>query len=98
MRSQRVINEVKLQAYEDDDRVIGVRVINPCTPATTPLCESLAGCDGEPAEAYFGAEESIGLQLQDATDADTFAGFDPLPIAPPYHHQCRSELAPIVAD
>jgi len=98
METQNAVNGTRVREYEESDVVVGVRVINPCGPNTTPLCRDLAGCDGEPAEAYFG-EGSLSEQWMDHAPADAlFEGFTPLPPAPPFHWNCRSGLTPIVDD
>lgn len=96
MRIQQLINQCKLRAYRDADGVVGVTVINPCTPSTTTLCERLAGCGPrDSAEAYFDSRQSIGQQLQDHVNDDLlYVGFDPLGL-PPFHYGCRSEFVPI---
>jgi hypothetical protein len=96
MRIQQLINRLKLEAYRRADGVVGVRPINPCTPATTTLCERLAGCGArEPAEAYFDSSNSIGSQLQEYVSDDLlYVGFESLSF-PPYHHGCRTEFVPL---
>jgi hypothetical protein len=96
MRIQQLINRLKLEAYRRADGVVGVRPINPCTPATTTLCERLAGCGArEPAEAYFDSSNSIGSQLQEYVSDDLlYVGFESLAL-PPYHHGCRTEFVPL---
>lgn len=98
MRVQRVVNGIKMGEYERSDEVSGVRVTNPCTDSTTPLCERLAGCGRHSAPtSTFDSEQTIGQQLAgDVPDDLLFSGFDPLPSVPPFHFGCRSELVPIV--
>lgn len=97
---QRTVEQTKLAEFERADDVAGVAVINPCTDATTPLCERLAGCgrhDG--AVARFDADAGLGDQWErQVSDAYMFEGFTPLPPVPPFHFNCRSELVPLSAD
>lgn len=83
---------MKLERFEADPDVIGVRVSN--EDPSTPLTQSLAG-----AEAFFDEEESIQGQLMSQTREEFLQkGFDPLPTAPPYHYNDTTTLEPITDD
>lgn len=96
--TQFVAQGIRYRAYENDANVAGVQVINPCTSATTRLCEHLAGCGArDSATATFDHPDdlSVGEQLQEQAPAGSIAAqFDPLPNHPPFHFNCRSELIP----
>ena len=78
----------RLQQWEANDEVIGVRVSN--EDSSTPLTQSLHG-----AEAYFD-EGDIGEQLMEQTrEQFLHEGFNPLPPTPPFHFQDTSTLEPI---
>lgn len=88
MELKNATENMKLQRYEMDDRIIGVRVVN--EDPSTPLTESLAG-----AEAYF-SEGDIQSQLSEKTrDEFLHTGFDPLPPTPPYYFNDTTRLEPI---
>jgi hypothetical protein len=97
METSRATESLRMRAYRRSEDIAGVAIANPCTDTTTRLCQGLAGCgprDG--ATAYFGADESIGEQLQEQAPAGTlFGSFDPLPDSPPFHFNCRSTLVPV---
>lgn len=78
----------RLQQWEENDEVIGVRVSN--EDSSTPLTQSLHG-----AEAYFD-EGDISEQLMEQTrEQFLHEGFNPLPPTPPFHFQDTSTLEPI---
>lgn len=89
------VNSVKLREYQRHNDIIGVELINPCNSNTTAVCQQLA-CD-ENATALFDADETLGEQFQSQLDSNDvlFDGFDPLPTAPPFHFNCRTELVPV---
>lgn len=88
MELKRARESAKLQEFERNPEIVGVRVIE--TDSETPLCSSLEGL-----EAYFD-EGDISEQLEGQTrDEFLRQGFSPLPATPPYHFGCTSELAPI---
>lgn len=79
---------MRLERFEADPDVIGVRVSN--EDPSTPLTQSLAG-----AEAYF-SEGEIQEQLMSQTREQFLQkGFDPLPTAPPFHFNDTTTLEPI---
>ena len=79
----------RLQQWEANDDVIGVRISN--EDSATPLTQSLNG-----ATAFFD-EGDISDQLMAQTRAEFLhEGFDPLPPTPPFHFQDTSRLEPIV--
>jgi len=83
---------MKLEQFERDPDVIGVRVSN--DEPSTPLTKSLAG-----AEAYFDDERPIQSQLADSTREEFLQkGFDPLPTAPPFHFNDTTTFEPIRSD
>jgi len=83
---------MKLEQFERDPDVIGVRVSN--DDPSTPLTKSLAG-----AEAYFDDERPIQSQLADSTREEFLQkGFDPLPTAPPFHFNDTTTFEPIRSD
>jgi hypothetical protein len=91
MESKNIKETVKLQEFESDPDVIGVRVSN--ENPSTPLTQSLAG-----AEAYFEYGDIQG-QLQSATRSEFLQqGFNPLPTTPPFHFNDTSTLEPIYKD
>jgi hypothetical protein len=97
MELQRAVNVTKLVEFENQDEVIGVKAINSCEGNTTQVCSDLAGCDGEPAVAYFDEEESLAEQWMDNTRKEHLhTGFDPIPETPPWHFNCDTELVPVV--
>jgi len=88
MELKNAEENTKLQNFEKDADVIGVRVVN--DSPSTPLTQSLAG-----AEAYF-ADGDIREQLESQTRAEFLhKGFDPLPATPPFHFNDSSTLEPI---
>lgn len=88
MESKNIEESIKLQKFERDPDVIGVRVVN--DDPSTPLTQSLAG-----AEAYF-SEGEIQEQLMAATRSEFLhKGFDPLPTTPPFHFNDTTTLEPI---
>lgn len=88
MEMNRAREAVKLQEFERDSDIVGVRVVN--SDAGTPLCSSL-----DTAEAYF-ENGDIAEQLASQTqEKHLHEGFSPLPAAPPYHFGCSTELKPI---
>lgn len=91
MESSNIRESVKLQQFERDPDVIGVRVSN--DEPSTPLTESLVG-----AEAYFD-EGDIQSQLMGQTREEFLhKGFDPLPTTPPFHFNDTTTLEPIRDD
>jgi hypothetical protein len=94
MTATDTVNSTKLAEYDRHPGVDGFKVINSCTPSTTPLCRDLA-CDGEPATAWFDSDESISDQLEaETSESKLFDGFRPIPPIPPYHFGCTSEIVP----
>jgi hypothetical protein len=92
MEMKDAVETTKLQAYEADPSVIGIRVVN--ENRGTPLTETLDG-----AEVYFDSDESIEDQLMSQTREEFLhKGFDPLPVTPPYHFNDTSTIEPIYAD
>lgn len=88
MERKNIEETVKLQAFEQDPDVIGVRVVN--EDPSTPLTQSLSGV-----EAYF-EDGDIQEQLESATRSEFLQkGFDPLPTTPPYHFNDTTSLEPI---
>ncbi len=83
---------MKLEQFERDPDVIGVRVSN--DDPSTPLTKSLAGV-----EAFFDDEDPIQAQLESATRSEFLQkGFDPLPTAPPFHFNDTTTFEPIRSD
>jgi hypothetical protein len=79
---------MRLEQFEADPDVIGVRVSN--EDPSTPLTQSLAG-----AEAFFD-DGPIQEQLMSQTREQFLQkGFDPLPTAPPFHFNDTTTLEPI---
>lgn len=96
MRTQEVVNRIKLDYYRQHDAVVGISITSRCSPDTHDLTAELAGCDGsEPAVARFDADRSLGAQFQAQASADPPTGFDPLPPAPPFHFGDTAELVPV---
>jgi hypothetical protein len=92
MELKNAVETTKIQMWEGDANVIGVRVAN--ENPTTPLTESLSG-----AEAYFDDEKGIDEQLMSQTREEFLRqGFNPLPTNPPYHFRDTSRLEPILED
>jgi len=90
MELQRARESTKLQEFERNPEIIGVRVAN--DDASSKVCESLSGT-----EAYF-SEGDLSAQLSENTrDEFLQKGFKPLPQAPPYHFNCSTRLEPIYA-
>jgi hypothetical protein len=86
---KKAAETTKLQQFEQNNEIIGVRVSNP--DASTPITESLAG-----AEAYFNEGESVDEQLASQANGDAMRdGFEPLPRVPPYHFNDTTTLEPI---
>lgn len=94
MRLSKLVNQVKLHEYRLNESVDGVKLINPCSDSTVTLCERLSGCGGrDGAVAYFDSNGSIGEQFEDYVSSQLlYSGFDPLPVTPPYHYGCQTEL------
>lgn len=91
MEIQNAREKTKLQVFEQDDNIVGVRVHNP--DASTPVSEAAHGV-----EAYF-ADGSIGKQIRDEVPERYYhEEFDPLPPAPPYHFGDTTVLEPIYED
>lgn len=89
MSLKKAVETTKLQQFEQNNEIIGVRVSNP--DASTPITESLAG-----AEAYFNEGESVDEQLASQADRNAMRdGFEPLPRVPPYHFNDTTTLEPI---
>jgi len=98
MQIQNSIENTKLNEFSMNDDVVAVRPINICGPETTRLCENLAGC-GVHQEAIARLDEDLSEQWQDQVpDALMFKGFAPMPAAPPWHFNCRTELVPITEE
>lgn len=92
MEMKNAVETTKLQQWESDDAVVGVRVSN--ENPKTPLTESLNG-----ATAYFDEEQGIDEQLMDQTrESFLHQGFNPLPTNPPFHFNDESRLEPIMED
>jgi len=90
------VNALKMAEYDRHDEIIGVELINPCNPNTTPLCKELTCDDGDGSVALFDADQTLGEQFQaDVPDDMLFDGFDPLPTVPPFHFNCRTEIVPV---
>lgn len=88
MEMHNAVEKSKLQLFEQNDDVVGVRV--DAAGSQTPVCNSLQG-----AEAYFG-DGDISEQLGSQTSEHFLhEGFNPLPTTPPFHFNCTTELEPI---
>jgi hypothetical protein len=88
METRNVEETIKLQQFENDPEVVGVRVAN--EEPSTPLTRSLSG-----AEVYF-SEGDIQEQLMSQTREEfLYKGFDPLPATPPFHFNDTTRLEPI---
>lgn len=98
METQNAIQGTRLREYEESGSVVGVKLINPCSPDTTPLCEHLAGCGPrEGAVAYFD-EGPLSQQWMDHAPKRTlFSSFTPLPSSPPFHWNCRTGMVPLTS-
>lgn len=91
MELQNAKESTKLHEFERDPDVIGVEVYN--ADPNTDLSEELHG-----AQAFF-AEGDIGKQLRAQVSEDNlYKGFDPLPVAPPYHFGDTTELRPLMEE
>jgi len=88
MEVHRARETTKLQEFERDPSVTGVRVMN--DDAHTPLCKSLASH-----EAYFEAGDIREQLSSNTADEYMHDGFSPLPVTPPYHFNCGTRLEPI---
>lgn len=78
----------KLQEWESNDAVVGVRAVN--ENPTTPLTKSLHG-----AEAYFENGDMSGQWMNQTREEFLHKGFDPLPPTPPFHFNDETRLEPI---
>lgn len=88
MEVHRAREVTKLQEFERDSSIVGIRVSN--DNSSTPVCQSLSST-----EAYF-EDGDIREQLAEGTpDEYMKTGFSPLPTTPPYHIGCNTELKPI---
>lgn len=96
MELRNASETTRLREFEKSENVIGVKAVNSCSPSTTPLCRDLAGCgEDEPVIVKFG-EGDIGEQLEEHIDeSKLFAGFNPIPLTPPFHHGCMTTFAPV---
>lgn len=93
MTTHGAIEEAKLQQFEASEEIVGVKPISTCSENTTPICENLAGCDGDPAIVRFDSEKGVSEQLTDAAyDDQLHEGFNPLPSAPPWHYGCSTQF------
>jgi hypothetical protein len=91
MELKNATENMKLQQFERDPDVVGVRVVN--ENPSTPLTQSLSGV-----EAYFD-DGDIQSQLAAQTrDEFLHSGFDPLPATPPFHFNDSTRLEPIKQD
>jgi hypothetical protein len=91
MEKKNIVETTKLQRFESDDSVIGVRVVN--DNPSTPLTESLAG-----AKAYFDDGDIRDQLMEHTRDEFLRQGFDPLPTTPPYHFNDTTTLEAIRDD
>jgi len=90
MEMKNAVETTKLQKWENDASVIGVRLSN--ENPSTPLTQSLQG-----AEAYFDESKGIDEQLMEQTRGEFLhQGFNPLPTNPPFHFNDKSTLEPIM--
>lgn len=98
METQNAIQGTRLREYEESSSVVGVKLINPCGPDTTPLCEHLAGCGPrEGAVAYFDDGPLSEQWMDHAPKRTLFSSFTPLPSSPPFHWNCRTGMIPITS-
>ncbi len=86
MELKNAVESTKLQSFESNDNVVGVRVRNDAP--STQLTQELAGTthyfsDGDMAETL---RQKAGSQQK---------GFDPLPRTPPFHFNDTTTLEPI---
>lgn len=96
METQNAIQGTRIREYEESSSVVGVKLINPCSPATTPLCEHLAGCGPrEGAVAYFDDGPLSEQWMDHAPKRTLFSSFTPLPSSPPFHWNCRTGMVPL---
>lgn len=99
MEIQHAVEATKLESFEEHPDVEGVRVINPCNASTTRLCKNLGGCGIHGgAVATFENKMSLSEQWSEQAGTSGFKGFTPLPSAPPFHFNCRSQLAPVTEE
>jgi hypothetical protein len=91
MELTRARETTKLQQFEADPNIVGVRVHNP--DASARVTEQLDG-----AEAYFDNGEVDDQLSEQVSDIVLRKGFDPLPRTPPYHFNDTTTLEPIYND
>lgn len=99
MRLVELLNRIKLHEYRRSDDVDGVTVLSSCSDDEHRVVSELAGCDGEPATAFFEDESEMCIAEQLAADvsSDPVAEFRPLAGPPPYHFGSSAEFGPIVS-
>lgn len=81
----------KLQKWESDPEIIGVRIVN--ENPSTRITESLNG-----AEARFDDGDIQEQWMSQTRDEFLQKGFDPLPPSPPFHFNDTTTLEPIYAE
>ena len=86
MELKNAVESTKLQSFESDDEVVGVRVSNDAP--STKITRELSGT-----EHYF-EDGDMGEKLRDRVSG-TQQGFDPLPRTPPFHYNDTTTLEPI---
>lgn len=90
MEMKNAVESTKLQEFERNDDIIGVRVVN--ENPSTKLTTALAGT-----EVMFEEDEDVAAVLRDKSEG-TQQGFDPLPRTPPFHYNDTTTLEPIYED
>jgi hypothetical protein len=86
MELKNAVESTKLQSFESDDDVVGVRVTNDAP--STPLTQELAGTK------HFFDDGDITETLRERASAER-KGFDPLPRTPPFHFNDTTTLEPL---
>ena len=88
MELRNAVETTKLQQWESDPDIVGVRIVNP--EASTPLTQSLHG-----AQAFFN-QGNIRDQWMEQTRSEFLRkGFDPIPPTPPFHFNDTTTIEPI---
>lgn len=88
MELKRLRESTKLQEFEKNENIIGVKVVN--DDPHSMVCHSLNG-----AKLYFG-EGDFSEQLMEQTRREYVPDeFNPLPNTPPFHFGCTTRFEPI---
>ena len=86
MELKNAVESTKLQSFESNDNVVGVRVRNDAP--STQLTQELAGT------THYFSDGDMAETLRETANSQR-KGFDPLPRTPPFHFNDTTTLEPI---